>query len=318
MDLKSKHALVTGASSGMGVEFAKQLAAMGADLTIVARRKDRLDALADQIRAEYKVAVEVVDLDLSEPGSAQALFAATEGAGRAIDLLINNAGGGIHQNFLDIPWERSQRQMQVNVTTLTELCWRFGRAMRSRGSGRILNVSSIGAYTPSPTYATYSAGKAFVRDFSEAIAFELRGSGVHVSALCPGGVITEFHQASGHDLPPIFRSTFMSAQASARIGIASMLAGRPNVVGGLANKIGMWSLRFLPRALIVWLAARSMGTPRPISETSASWTRARHSSASAQADRISRIRPTGSIDAVASTPPIMAPITPTVVSSLPA
>ncbi len=116
-------------------------------------------------------------------------------------MLVNNAGGGLHQNFVDTPWERIAKQIQLNVVSLTELTHRFVRAMVSRGRGHVLNVSSIGAYTPSPTYATYSAGKAFVRDFTEAIAFELKDTPVRVCSLCPGGTLTEFHQAAGHELP---------------------------------------------------------------------------------------------------------------------
>jgi short-subunit dehydrogenase len=262
MDLKGKRALVTGASSGLGVEFAKQLAQMGADLVIAARRKKNLEALAEEIKKAHGVEVDVVEIDLSEPGAPEKLFAATEGAKKPVDVLINNAGGGIHSNFVDIEWDRVARQMQLNVTALTELTWRFARAMRERGSGHILNVSSIGAYTPSPTYATYSAGKAYVRDFTEAIAFELAGTGVSACSLCPGGTLTEFHQAAGHELPKIFRSTFMTAEDCARIGLSAMFGGRRNVVSGVMNKLSMFMLRFMPRRFIVWMAAKTMGEPK--------------------------------------------------------
>jgi uncharacterized protein len=264
MSLKGKWALVTGASSGIGVDFARQLAGLGASLVIVARRKDRLEALAAELRAANGVEVTVIDLDLSEASSAERLFAATEGAGRTIDILINNAGGGIHQTFLEIPLERTRQQIQVNLTSLVELTWRYARAMRQRGGGHILNVASIGAYTPSPFYATYSATKAFVRDFTEAVAYELADSPVRICSLCPGGVTTEFHQAAGHELPSIFRSTFMSSADCARIGLEGLFGGRRNLVSGLVNKLGMWLLRFMPRRTIVWLAALAMGRPKPV------------------------------------------------------
>ena len=262
MNLQGKTALVTGASSGLGTEFARQLAARGASLVIAARRRGNLEALAAELTKAHGTSVTVVEIDLSEPGSAQRLYDQTEGAGRAIDVLVNNAGGGIHQNFHDTDWDRLQRQIQLNMVTLTELTWRFGRAMRTRRGGHILNVSSIGAYTPTPTYATYSAGKAYVRDFTEGVAYELAGSGVKVCSLCPGGTLTEFHQAAGHELPKIFRSTFQSAKACAHIGLYALFNGRRNIVSGLFNAISMWMLRFVPRRAIVWIAAKTMGKPK--------------------------------------------------------
>jgi uncharacterized protein len=262
MNLTGKTALVTGASSGIGTEFARQLGRMGANLVIVARRRANLEALATEIRDASKVEVSVIELDLSEPDAAKRLVDQTEGVGRTIDVLVNNAGGGVHQNFLDMDWDRVQRQLQLNMTTLTELTWRIGRAMRDRKAGHILNVASIGAYTPTPTYATYSATKAFVRDFTEAIAYELRGSGVKVCSLCPGGTTTEFHQAAGHELPKIFKSTFMSAKDCAAVGLSAVFRGRRNIISGVINKVMMFMLRFMPRRAIVWSAAKSMGVPK--------------------------------------------------------
>jgi short-subunit dehydrogenase len=261
IDLKGRTALVTGASSGLGVAFARHLAAHGADLVITARREENLRALAAELSARHGVKVDVIALDLAEPTAAKTLFDRTEGAGRAIDVLVNNAGGGIHQNFVDIAWEQTARQIQLNVTSLTETTHRFAKAMLARGRGWVLNVSSIGAYTPSPTYATYSAGKAYVRDFTEALAYELRETPVRVCCLCPGGTLTEFHRAAGHELPPIFRSTFMTAEKCARIGLNALFGWRRNVVAGVTNKIAMWLLRFLPRRMIVWTAAITMGAP---------------------------------------------------------
>ncbi len=261
-DLKGRRALVTGASSGLGVSFARLLASRGADLVIAARRGDRLEALAEEITAAHGVKVEVVVLDLSKQDAAELLFEATEGAGKPIDVLVNNAGGGLHQDFADASWDRLAAQIQLNVVTLTELTHRFVKVMLKRGRGHILNISSIGAYTPSPTYATYSAGKAYVRDFTEALAYELRRSPVRVCCLCPGGTITEFHDAAGQTLPGAMRATFMSAERCARIGLGALFGGRRNVVSGLMNKLSMFLLRFLPRRTMVWSAALIMGKPR--------------------------------------------------------
>lgn len=261
--LGGKTALVTGASSGLGVAFARQLAAMGADLVITARRADNLAAVAREIEEKHGVKVTVIALDLSEPDAPAKLFAETEGKGRPIEILINNAGGGLHQNFADTEWDRLARQIQLNVVSLTELTHLFVRAMRDRGTGQILNVSSIGAYTPTPTYATYSAGKAFVRDFTEALAYELRDTRIRVCCLCPGGTLTEFHQAAGQTLPAAFRATFMTAERCAAIGLGALFGGRRNIISGLINHISMFMLRFLPRRMMVWITALTMGEPRP-------------------------------------------------------
>jgi short-subunit dehydrogenase len=261
-DLAGRTALVTGASSGLGTAFARLLAARGADLVITARREANLTALAEELRAAHGIGVTTIVLDLAEPGSAARLFAETEGAGRAVDVLINNAGGGIHRNFVDIPWEETARQIQLNVTSLTELTWRFARAMVGRGRGWVLNVSSIGAYTPSPTYATYSAGKAYVRDFSEAVAYELKDTPVRVCSLCPGLTRTEFHQAARHTPSAWVAATSMSAESVAAIGLRAVFAGRRNVVAGWLNKAVAQSMRLTPRPVMTWSAALSMGKPR--------------------------------------------------------
>jgi hypothetical protein len=262
-DLRGKTALVTGASSGIGAAIARQLAARGANLILVARRKAELEALAKTLRDAHKLDVAVLALDLGTTTAAAELFAATEGAGTTVELLVNNAGFGEHQYFVDQQWERVAQQLQLNVVTLTELCHRFGRAMAARGRGHILNVASIGAYTPSPTYATYSAGKAFVRDLSEAIAYELAPRGVRVCSVCPGLTRTEFHRVSGQTLPGwMQRFASMSADRCAAIAVRAILGSRRNVITGVSNKLSMWLMRFMPRRMMVWAAAKSMGRPR--------------------------------------------------------
>ena len=264
-ELKGKTALVTGASSGIGAAFARALAARGADLIIAARRQAELDTLAASLRAAHGVQVDVVAIDLGVDGAAEALFAQTEGAGRTIDLLINNAGFGEHRWFVEQQWARVAQQLQLNIVTLTELTHRFARAMAARGRGHLLNVASIGAYTPTPTYATYSASKAYVRDFTEAIAFELAPKGVRVCSLCPGLVRTEFHQVSGQELPSWMKKfASMDADSCAAIGLRALLGSRRNVVSGWLNKVNMWLLRFMPRRAMVWIAYKSMGKPKQL------------------------------------------------------
>ncbi len=260
-DLKGRRALVTGASSGLGAVFARLLAERGADLVITARRADNLHALAKEIGERHGVKVEVIPLDLAQPGAAEALWAATEGEGRAVDVLINNAGWGVYQGFLDTDAARVAQQIQLNLVSLTELTHRFAKAMLGRGRGHVLNVASIGAYTPTPALAVYSATKAYVRDFTEALAHELRRTPVRVCCLCPGGTATEFFEASGQAPPAIVRATFMSAERCAAIGLRALFGGRRNVVAGLMNKISMFLLRFMPRRVIVWMAGTVVGTP---------------------------------------------------------
>jgi len=259
MDLTNKTALVTGASSGLGSSFARQLAQRGANLVIVARREDRLKELAQDIERQHRVKVTVLPQDLSKEGAAESLHAATEGANTAVDVLINNAGFGTQERFVDIPWERTREQIQLNITTVTEMTWRFLRSMAARRSGAIMNVASIGAYLPSPDYAAYSASKAYVRDFTEAVAFEMRTSGVTLSALCPGLTETEFHHVAGHALNGMVKTQMMSADDCVRIGLDGLFAGRTTIVPGVANRAQMFMLRFLPRKTMARVASLAAG-----------------------------------------------------------
>ena len=254
---KGKWALVTGASSGIGTHFARQLADLGVNLVITARRKERLDTLADELR-QKGVKVEVIASDLSAAGSAEALYQSTEGAGKRIDFLINNAGFGTQNAFVEIPWEKTAEQIQLNITTLTETTWRWLRVMRERGGGHIMNVASIGAWLPVANYATYAAGKAYVRNFTEALAFEERGSGVVLTCLCPGATSTEFTDVAGHDVAAWQQKFFMPADTCAQIGLRAMFGGKVLKVAGLMNAVMMASLRLFPRRALAWIAAKVM------------------------------------------------------------
>ena len=264
MNLRGMTALVTGASSGIGEAMARRLAGQGADVILTARRGDRLEALAGALRAEHGGRVDVIALDLGAPGAAEVLFARTEGEGRRVDVLVNNAGFGVHERFTDIPWDRTAAQLQLNVVSLTELTHRFARAMLGRGRGWILNVASVGAYMPVPSYATYAAGKAYVRNFTEALAFELRGTPVHVCCLNPGATATEFMDVAGHQVPRGGSFALMSPERCARIGLRALFAGRRNVVAGWSNALAMLFLRLLPRVAVTRLAALFMSAPPPL------------------------------------------------------
>ena len=263
MQVRGLTALVTGASSGIGEAMARQLAEQGADVILTARRRERLDALAADLRDAHGVRVDVIPLDLGVPGAPAELFARTEGEGRRVDVLVNNAGFGVHERFTDIAWERTASQLQLNIVSLTELTHSFVRAMLERNRGWVLNVASVGAYMPVPSYATYAAGKAYVRNFTEALAFELRGTPVHVCCLNPGGTATEFMTMAGHVLPRITSLTLMSPERCARIGLRALFAGRRNVVAGWSNAVATVFLRLLPRVAITRLAAFFLNAPPP-------------------------------------------------------
>jgi short-subunit dehydrogenase len=257
--LSGQRALVTGASSGIGLELARVLAEEGAHLVLVARRADRLEALAAELKQKHGVDARVVPVDLQQPDAAKELFDKTEGAGLAIDVLVNNAGFGNYDDFTAIPWEKHATMLQVNVIALTQLSWLFLPKMVERRHGYLMNVASIGAYLPCPTFAVYAASKAYVRNVTEAIAYELKRTGVRAISVCPGGTTTEFLDAANQQLKPGASLAMMSAERCARIAVKKMLGGRRNVVTGFLNSLGMWALRFVPRGMYAWLGAVSMG-----------------------------------------------------------
>src|SRR5271170_547702 len=189
-------ALITGASSGLGEEFARQLAKSKYDLVLVARREDRLKAVADDAAKLGAAKVKVIAADLTGHESAAALHRQVTAEGLQIDYLVNNAGFGTRGRFDDLPFEREMDEIELNVTALVALTRLFLPPMVSRRSGTIINVSSVGGFTPVPFMATYGATKAFVLSFSEALAEELKDSGVTVMALCPGATRTEFQKVA--------------------------------------------------------------------------------------------------------------------------
>jgi short-subunit dehydrogenase len=189
-------ALITGASAGIGEELARIHAAQGGDLILVARREERLESLAAELRAEFSITVDVIASDLAQPGAAALLAEAVAAKGLVVDVLVNNAGFGGHGKFHDADLDREQRMIQLNITALTELTHLFLQGMVERGEGKVLNVGSTAGFLPGPLQAVYYASKAYVNSFSQAIANELEGSGVTVTVLCPGPVATEFQEAA--------------------------------------------------------------------------------------------------------------------------
>lgn len=244
--LRGRTALVTGASSGLGVDFARELAARGSNLVLLARREDLLRKHADEIAARYKVKAEVVAMDLVERDAPQRLFDQLSAAGTQIDVLVNNAGYGLYGPFNEIAWERERNMLELDIVTLVHLSKLFVQPMIARRLGYLLHVASIGAFQPSPLYASYSAAKSFVLNFGVALNHELRNTGVRSTVISPGITATEFLKVSGQSATLYQRLMMMQSPEVARIGIAAMLKGRSSVVPGLMNKLGVLLPRLLP------------------------------------------------------------------------
>jgi hypothetical protein len=253
-------ALITGASSGLGATFARQLANDGMDLVIVARRADRLEALRDELESRAGIRCHVIASDLSRPEAPGELLARTDSLGLEVDWLVNNAGFGTDGAFATLPLARELEQVQLNVVTLLVLTHLYLSGMVARRRGTVINVASIGSFVPTPYMATYSATKAFVLSFSEALAPEVAASGVQVLALCPGAVSTEFQQVAGvtGKLPDF---SFMTAEEVVQQAIAAARKGRRTLVPGWMNRAVVTSVRFMPRRLLTGIAG-SMFHPK--------------------------------------------------------
>ncbi len=248
--------VITGASGGIGEALAKRLAAKEKQtLVLVARSQDKLQALAQKISQEQGVRVEVIALDLEKVGSAQQLVSAVAALGLEIDTLINNAGFGVNDKFADMPIERIQGMMQLNMVTLTELCHAVLPAMRSRKKGRIMNIASVAAFQSCPNFAAYAASKSYVLSLSEAIAAEEKANGIKVIAVCPGATATAFHDVAGNEGSFIMK-IMDSPDTVARSAICAMKCGCPMVVTGILNKPLPFIARLLPRQCMTWMAGK--------------------------------------------------------------
>jgi short-subunit dehydrogenase len=256
-------AVVTGASSGIGAAVARQLASAGHDLVITARRGERLEALAAEVRERHGVKVDVVPLDLCAEGASGRLEEAAV-AGGPVDILVANAGIGRFRNFIDVPWPEQRALLVLDVGVVTELVHRFAGRMRAAGRGYIMTVGSIVGEMPVPGYATYAGSKAFVRSFSAALASELRGSGVSVTCVSPGPTESEFHERSGGRRAGLSARFTISAETCARIAVRAMLRRRRHVAPGFGAKLSLWLAWLLPRRWVGAMSARSLrGTPPP-------------------------------------------------------
>ncbi|PTQ88987.1 SDR family NAD(P)-dependent oxidoreductase [Agitococcus lubricus] len=248
--------VITGASSGIGEQLAKQLASQEPQtLVLVARRAEKLNTLAEQLRQTHSIRVEVISLDLEQVGAAQQLVKAVQDLGLEIDTLINNAGFGLNDLFADMPLERIQGMMQLNMVALTELCHAVLPAMRQRKQGRIMNIASIAAFQSCPKFAAYAATKAYVLSLSEALAYEEKTNGIKVTAICPGATATAFHDVAGTN-GTLLTKIMDSAEDVARSALKALNTGKPVLVTGAINKPLPFFNRLLPRQCVVWVAGK--------------------------------------------------------------
>lgn len=242
-------ALVTGASTGIGAAFAEALAAEGTDLVVVARDVARLDALAARLGGAHGVGVAVLRADLTDATEVARVEEAVRADPR-LDLVVNNAGFGTAGRFAELPVDGEEREIRLNVVALTRLTRAALPGMLERGRGAIVNVSSMAGFQPAPYNATYGATKAYVNSFSEALAEELRGSGVRVQALCPGFTRTEFQERAGIDVSSIPALAWMEPSEVVAASLDGLRRGTVVVVPGLANRATTTLVGLLPRRLV--------------------------------------------------------------------
>ena len=248
-------AVVTGASGGIGLELARLAARDGHDVMIVARSHDRLDEVARELASAHGVGASTVPADLADPAGVAAVVAALEGT--EVDVLVNNAGVGGRGKFaVERSLADDLAMVQLNVNAVVQLTGAVLPGMVTRGRGGVLNVSSTAAYMAGPLQAVYYASKAFVKSFSEALTEECRGTGVRVTALCPGPVDTGFAQAAGMEHTPLMHTGPLMVPAAdvAQAGWNALRAGRAVVVPGVALKVGMQALRLTPRRVAARIA----------------------------------------------------------------
>jgi short-subunit dehydrogenase len=244
------HVLITGASSGIGADIAREYARRGKPLILVARRADRLQALADELAGQ--VACVVLTADLADPAAPARLFAQTQERGLFVETLVNNAGYGVPGRYLSVDWKTHADFLQVLMTSVAHLTHLYLPAMEAAGRGRILNVASLaGLVPPSAGHTLYGATKLWLIRFSETLAEEVRPRGVHVTAVCPGMTYTEFHDVNGmrHKVAKLPKAIWLSSTRVAQLGVAAVEAGRTRIVTGKINNLIAGLCKYLPQPL---------------------------------------------------------------------
>jgi len=252
-DFAGRTALVTGASSGIGADIARELAKRGANVILVARRAEKLQMLAAELSA-LGVQATVAPCDVSDEAAREALAAAHP----EVDILVNNAGLGVFGLFADVAWKDIDQMLAVNITALTHLTHLFAKPMAARGYGRIMLVASTAAFQPVPLYAAYAATKAYVLSLGDALSVEYAKMGIKFTTLSPGTTESEFFEVAAQKKSMMVEKTMMSSAAVAKIGVDAMAAGKASVIAGMANAIFALGTRLSPRSLNAKIAYRIM------------------------------------------------------------
>jgi short-subunit dehydrogenase len=250
--------LVTGASSGIGAELARVFAQRGYALVLTARRRERLEALASELRGGG-AHVEVIASDLTDPAAPARLIQEVDALGIVLHTLVNNAGFGLRGKFATLPYERQMAMVELNVTALTRLCGLVLPRLVARRAGGMLNVASTAAFQAGPNMAVYYATKAYVLSLSEALHEEAKPHGVTVTALCPGPTATEFAQHADLEMSRLFKFGAMAPDEVARAGVDGYEAGKAVVIPGTTNRLGAWGAQLAPRAVVRRIAGRLQG-----------------------------------------------------------
>ncbi len=252
----AKTVMVTGGSGGIGFELARCFAGDGYNVILVAHNQKKLDDAADRLKADFGIEVHTISQDLSAPGAASALVEAFDATGIQLDALVNDAGFAVAGRFSESDWKRQEALIAVNIGVLTELSYRFGKRMADRGAGEILNVASIAAFMPGPYMATYYASKAYVQSFTQALHTELNPHGVHVCALCPGPVRTDFWGTAGFKQSAVLNAIGVPASLVAKAGYAALKANKTQCVPGILPKASVLFTRVAPRSLMRWIVTQ--------------------------------------------------------------
>lgn len=258
LHFSGKTALVTGASSGLGAEFARQLANHGANLVLVARRKEALESIKAQIIQQHAVDVFILPFDLAQKDSAQNLYQALKEKNISIDILINNAGVGVYGEYIKTDFKKESLMIHLNIVSLVELTRLFTQDMLKKKNGYILQVSSVVAYQATPLYATYAATKSFVLSFGESLNAELKEHGIRATVLSPGVTETEFLSVSGQDANQYQQLLMMKTKPVVTTGLLALIQGKASVVPGKINKLMALMAKLAPRILARNIAFRLM------------------------------------------------------------
>ncbi len=255
--MSQSYALITGASEGIGRELARVMAERKHNLVLVARRRALLDELKQELEAKHQVSVVVLDADLTDPSQREQLFAKC--APYRIDILVNNAGFGSYGDFHTLDWAKERDMVELNVTALMHLTRLFLPQLVANGSGRVLNTASIAAFQPGPKMATYFATKAFVVSFSQAIAWELRKTGVSVTVLCPGPVLTGFQSVAGVNNSNMLKMMFLpTARQVAAFGYRAMMRKKRVAIEGWTNRLMVRLAKVMPSWILLPLSAKAV------------------------------------------------------------